>query len=864
MAYESENIEKKWREFYAKSSPFKADPSSQKPPYCIVIPPPNVTGKLHMGHALVDTLQDILIRYKRMMGFETLWLPGTDHAGIATQTVVEQHLIRTEGKRRIDYDRETFLSHLWNWKNSHETHIIDQLKHLGCSCDWSRLRFTLDEDLSLAVKTVFKKLVDDNLIYRGDYLVNWDTITETALADDEVEHEEREGHLWTFQYGPLQIATTRPETMLGDTAVAVSPSDPRYAHLIGTNITLPITGREVPIVADHYVDPSFGTGAVKITPAHDPNDYEIALRHNLPMINIMTPRGFINETGGEFAGLTMQEARAAVIKKMEHLGLLVKVEKHIHRVGVSYRSKAIIEPYLSKQWFVRLSQFKETLMSAVTEGRVKLIPKGWENTYFHWIENLRDWCISRQLWWGHRIPIWYRKDNKEIWTAEEPSDLTDWEQDPDVLDTWFSSALWPFSALGWPKKTEDLAKFYPNSTLITGHDILFFWVARMILMGEYVLGEAPFPETFLHGLIYGKSYEKGGVYVSSQEKKQYDLEEKPLPAGVTARWEKMSKSKGNVIDPLEVSRDYGTDALRYALTFSCTHQRQIDLDMRKFEEFKNFINKLYNGARYVLMNLPPQITEISPMHIEDHWILSRLHRLIGEVHEALASYAFDTLADKTYKFFWDDFCAYYIELTKKGTASQKEILVSVLETYLRLIHPIAPFVTEELYSELHALFPVSCLALASYPIQNKDLINEEAEATFHQYVEVLTAIRTIRAEMKLPPRLATDLYLSASDPVLESFLRRLLPLKEIHIGSFDGQGSKGQVGILHFTIPLPEEMMEAEKLRLVKEREKLMKQVSSLEKQLSEPSFIDKAPPHLVTKTRETLEELKSKLNNLN
>ena len=861
MAYESENIEQKWRDFYAKTAPFKANPSSEKPPYCIVIPPPNVTGRLHMGHALVDTLQDVLIRYKRMMGFETLWVPGTDHAGIATQTVVEQHLIRTEGKRRIDYDRDTFVKHLWDWKEAHESHIIDQLKHLGCSCDWSRLRFTLDDDLCLAVKTVFKKLVDDDLIYRGDYLVNWDTVTETALADDEVEHEEKAGHLWTFQYGPLQVATTRPETMLGDTAVAVSPSDPRYTHLIGTTVTLPLTGRTIPIIADHYVDPNFGTGAVKITPAHDPNDYEIGLRHNLPMINIMTPRGFINEVGGEFEGLTMLEARTAIVKKMESLGCLVKIEPHTHRVGFSYRSKAVIEPYLSKQWFMRLSKFKEKLMSAVTDERVKLIPKAWENTYFHWIENLRDWCISRQLWWGHRIPIWYNKNNPAEWTAEEPACLDDWEQDPDVLDTWFSSALWPFSALGWPNKTADLEKFYPNSTLITGHDILFFWVARMILMGEYVLDKAPFPETFLHGLIYGKSYEKGGVYVTPQDKKAYDLEEKPLPPGVTARWEKMSKSKGNVIDPLEVSRDYGTDALRYALVFSCTHQRQIDLDMRRFEEFKNFINKLYNGTRYVLMNLPEKITKLNPVQVEDEWILSRLHRLIGDVHKALASYAFDELAQKTYKFFWDDFCAYYIELTKKGTPDQRQILVSVLETYLRLIHPIAPFVTEELYSELKSHFPVPCLALASYPLQDASLINPKAEATFNRYVEVLTLLRNIRAEMQLPPKVATELYLSERDPELESFLKRLVPLKEIHSFPYEGQGSKGQVAGLHITIPIPEEMMAAEKQRLEKEKEKLLKQIASLENQLSQESFINRAPPELVAKTKQALEEAKAKLS---
>ncbi|HEV7736780.1 MAG TPA: valine--tRNA ligase, partial [Chlamydiales bacterium] len=553
-AYDPKLIEEKWYSFWEKGGFFKADPTSGKPPYCIVIPPPNVTGVLHMGHALVDTLEDILIRWKRMQGFEALWVPGTDHAGIATQTVVEKHLYAKTGKRRKDFDREEFLQHVWDWKDRSQAHIIHQIKKLGCSCDWSRFRFTMDEDLCQAVRVVFKKMYDDGLIYRGDYLVNWDPVAQTALSDDEVEHEERTSFLWHIRYpfadgsGSLQIATTRPETMLGDTGVAVHPSDARYLSAIGKQIRLPITGRLIPIIADHFVDPAFGSGAVKLTPAHDFNDFEAANRHGLPLINILTPDAKINEEGGIYAGLSIEEAREQVLLELQRLGLLIKTEPHTLRVGLSYRSKAVVQPYLSKQWFVKMTHFKEKLISAVKEKRVELIPPHWEATYFHWIENLRDWCISRGLWWGHRIPIWYDKNDPSniicydgVGPAPDPERYV---QDPDVLDTWFSSSLWPFSVFGWPENTADLQTFYPTSTLITGHDILFFWVARMILMGEYVMGEVPFKETFLHGLIYGKSYWRMNqdgiaIYATPDEKKAYDLGA-PLPAHVHSKWEKMS------------------------------------------------------------------------------------------------------------------------------------------------------------------------------------------------------------------------------------------------------------------------------------------------------------------------------------
>ena len=519
-AFDPKKIENKLYAYWEENGFFKADPTSSKDPYCLMLPPPNVTGTLHMGHALVNTLQDILARYKRMKGFDVAWIPGTDHAGISTQTVVEKHLINTQGKRRADFSREEFLSEIWKWKEEKEEIILNQLQKVGCSCDWSRLRFTMDETSNKAVRTMFKKMYDSDIIYKGDYLVNWDPVTQTALADDEVEYEDKDSYLWYFKYPVIDsdehiiIATTRPETMLGDTAIAISPDDPRFKSLKTKKVLLPIVNRELSIIEDSYVDPTFGSGAVKITPAHDPNDYEIGMRHSLEFINIMTPDGSINENGGEFKGLKMQEAREAVVNKMKKLGLLHKTEPYKLRVGVSYRSKAVIQPYISKQWFVKTTSFKEKLINAVKNKKVEIFPTYWEKTYFYWINNLRDWCISRQLWWGHQIPIWYNKNDPsemicydgEGLPPEVEKDPSNWQQDNDVLDTWFSSGLWPFSALGWPDKTIEMEKYYPNSILITGHDILFFWVARMILMGEYATNEVPFHKTFIHGLIFGKSY----------------------------------------------------------------------------------------------------------------------------------------------------------------------------------------------------------------------------------------------------------------------------------------------------------------------------------------------------------------------
>ncbi|MCB1110728.1 MAG: valine--tRNA ligase, partial [Chlamydiia bacterium] len=896
-AYNPDLVEEKWYHYWERKGFFHVDPLSEKEPYCIVMPPPNVTGVLHMGHALVNSLQDIMIRWKRMLGYESFWVPGLDHAGISTQTVVEKDLIAKKGKRRCDFGREEFLGHVWKWKEQSEGRIINQLKKLGCSCDWMRKRFTMDKEASLAVRTLFKKMYDEGLIYQGDYLVNWDPVTETALADDEVEYEERDTKLWHFQYpledgsGFLTVATTRPETMLGDVAVAVSPDDERYRALVGKHVTLPIVGRKLPIVADHYVDAAFGTGVVKITPAHDPNDWELGKRHDLPLINLLNPNGTLNENGLEYEGLTMEEARRHVVKRMEGLGHLEKTLPYTHRVGVSYRSKAIIEPYLSKQWFIKMEPFKEKLIDAVKSGKVKIIPKNWEQTYFHWINNLRDWCISRQLWWGHRIPIWYHESGKilchegEGKPPEVEKDPKGWTQDPDVLDTWFSSALWPFSTLGWPHKTNELKKFYPNSTLITGHDILFFWVARMIMMGEYVMGEVPFAETSLQGLIFGKSYwvenpEGGITYVSEDGE------------GVKSKWEKMSKSKGNVIDPIEIIDTYGADAMRMALASSATHSPQIDLDRRRFEEFKNFANKVWNGARFVLMNLKLSPEEFEAglglLTLDDQWILSVLNRTIQEMHTHLESYHFDRAAMRSYTFFWDEFCAYYVEMAKptlfgKGgdTINKQRVLTIVLLAAIRLMHPIAPFITEEIFHLLKEHFPhlkpsnadpytaeaiqalssPSCIQ-APYPqVIDPHAINPKIEEAFAFLNEIVYAIRNIRAEMQLPPSASTDIILEGPAEEVEPHASIISSLVRVQTLSFNpkekpsGFTSSVLVKDIKITIPLPSDLLEKEKNRLEKEQEKLQVQITSLKKQLANPNFVERAPQELVQKTQASLQE---------
>jgi valyl-tRNA synthetase len=935
-SFQPTSIEKKWYNFWEENHFFTADPLSEKPAFSLVMPPPNVTGALHAGHALGRTIEDTLVRWKRMLGYEALWIPGTDHAGIATQTVVEQHLRKTKGIRRGDLSREEFLSHIWEWKEKHQSTILSQLKFLGCSCDWSRLRFTLDDQSNCAVRNAFKNLYDANLIYRGDYLVNWDTISQTAISDDEVEFEEKQGFLWYFKY-PLKqsfetitIATTRPETLLGDVAVAVSPKDPRYASFIGKTVILPLTQREIPILADDFVDPEFGTGAVKITPAHDANDYEMGRRHHLKQINIMTPDGKINENGGVFQGMTMLEARGAVVKEMEASGLLDKIEPHTLRVGVSYRSKAVIEPYLSKQWFIKMSSFSKQLREVVQSDTVKLIPSYWQNTYFHWIDNLRDWCISRQLVWGHRIPIWYNKEDPEKMICysgeglpkevEENPDL--WRQDEDVLDTWFSSGLWPFSTMGWDGNSEKnplLKKFYPLSTMITGHDILFFWVARMIMMGAFNLKEAPFKEVYLSSLIFGKSYwkktpEGETIYLKEEERREYD-QGKPLPKDVFTKWEKMSKTKGNVIDPVEMIASYGADATRMALCASATQSFQIDLDKRRFDEFKNFSNKIWNGARFVFMHLDngPALTRTilseglnyATLRLEDQWILSVLSETVESVNKALTDYQFDLAATLSYDFFWKDFCAYYLEVCKpflfgkKGTEleqmQKKKILCVVLSQSIRLLHPMAPFITEELFSALKARFDhneacdqekmvdpftketlealksKACIT-SPYPLLlDKTIINPKVKEDFSFLCQLVYIVRNILGEMQIPPALGIDLYVSGNlqeekmqlieknKEIIESLVR----LNNLHIQEFSPHfelASSAVLGEIGIAIPLPETMQLQEKERLLKEKEKTELKREKITLSLSNISFIENAPKEVVLAQRQQLERLDNEL----
>lgn len=939
-AYEAKDVDPKWYQFWLDHGFFSADPLSPKPPYCIVMPPPNVTGALHMGHALVNTLQDVLCRWKRMSGYEVLWLPGTDHAGISTQTVVERHLMNTTGKRRKDFPREEFLSHVWKWKEENQDRIITQIKKLGCSCDWTRERFTMDEGNNRAVRVAFKRLFDEGLIYRGDRLVNWDPVTQTTLSDDEVEYEERNSFLWHFKYplsdgsGFVHLATTRPETMLGDTAIAVSPKDLRYKHLIGQTILLPLMERTIPIIADYLVDPEFGTGVVKVTPAHDPNDYQMGLTHHLPFINIMTPDGKINENGGRFTGMTMLEAREAVVGAMKELGYLEKIEPHVNRVGVSYRSKATIEPYLSKQWFVRMEGFAAKLRAAVTDGKVKLIPKAWESTYFHWIDNLRDWCISRQLWWGHRIPIWYSVADPENILCYDgegiPPEVAaapeEWTQEEDVLDTWFSSGLWPFSTLGWPSDTPEIQRFYPNATLITGYDILFFWVARMLFMGEYVMGEFPFPETFLHGLVYAKSYwreVKGGgiAYVSPEERDMYE-HGKPLPADVKSRFEKMSKTKGNIIDPLEIIDVYGTDAIRMALCASASQAREIDLDLRRFEEFKNFTNKVWNGARFVLMNLegeekqgstPLTAEEFSQgldeklLALEDRWIISLLNRTIGSVNTKLNNYLFDQATLEAYDFFWKEFCAYYLEIAKPtlfgkaGTPAERKnkqkLLFIVLLNAIRLIHPMAPFITEELFQLLKerikgvnqltasidpytaeallALEAESCMTAAYPTILRASDQNPAIETTFALIESLVYAIRNIRGEMKIPPSSTVEVHLTAPldhsqrQAVIDNqkIIAALVRISKLHLHEEApdslGHASMANVDGFKVLIPIPEELLQQELARLNKEKERLTQLIERINTQLSNESFVNNAPPELIAKQRGLLQQAENDLRHI-
>jgi valyl-tRNA synthetase len=919
-AYEASDVEDKWNKFWHEKGFFKASSQSDKKPYTIILPPPNITGHLHMGHALVNTLQDIMIRLKRMQGFEALWLPGVDHAGIATQSVVEKHLFATTGKRRSDFSREEFLKHTFKWKDEHQDTIIHQLKLLGCSCDWDRLSFTMDERSSDTVQAVFKKLFDDGLIYQGNYLVNWDTVLKTAIADDEVEHEEKSGSLYYMRY-PLKdtpdqhliIATTRPETMLGDVAVAVNPQDDRYKDLVGKQILLPITNRAIPIIADNYVTPEFGSGAVKITPAHDFNDYEIGQRHKLESINIMNEDGTIIDAFENFAGLTMLEARARVIDQLTEESLLEKIEPHTNRIGLSYRSKAVVEPFLSKQWFIKMEPFKKALIETVKEDRVKLLPKVWQKTYFYWIDNLRDWCISRQLWWGHRIPIYFdmQNDDKPICVIDKQmqkkleSEPERYRQDSDVLDTWFSSALWPFSTLDWLNDSDDFNYFYPNSTLITGYDILFFWVARMIMMGTYVTGKVPFHETFIHGLIFAKSYwtkdQEGNIhYCPQDERMEYELGKKPAK-GVSNKWEKMSKSKGNGIDPLAMIKIYGTDATRFTLAYCMTATNQIDLDTRKFEEFKNFSNKLFNASSFIFMHTnsqedPLELCDMqtpldsSLLTVDDNYILMRLKESITSITSDLENYHFEKAARTGYSFFWNDFCSKYLELckpylfdkalSKAHKMQKKKILVLCLCSIVRLLHPIIPFITEEIFSLIRNRFKdiskkeskdplihdfilamrVEACVVANYPKTNRWIEISDSDQDFVFLDDLVYAIRNIRAEMQIAPRDKSRVLIHTNKKqLIESnlpFIEALVSVEGIEfVDAIEPEHSFAKVQDTTVMIPMSDAYKQKELERLLKMLDKERGHTQQLENKLGMKNFIEKAPKELVLKTKEALSE---------
>lgn len=864
--YEPHDFETKWYQTWEENGYFHADENSDKPPYSIVIPPPNVTGVLHMGHALNNTMQDILARWKRMTGHEVLWMPGTDHAGIATQNVVEKQLA-SENKDRHDVGRDAFIERVWQWREESGGQIINQLKRLGASCDWQRERFTMDEGLSKAVREVFVSLYEEGLIYRDNRLINWCPRCHTALSDLEVEHDDKKGNLWHLRYPVkgtdqvLVVATTRPETMLGDTAVAVHPDDERYADLVGKMIELPLTGREIPIIADDYVDKEFGSGAVKITPAHDFNDFEMGKRHNLENINILDESGFVNENGGAYQGMERYAAREKVVADLDALGLLEKVDDHLNSVGECYRCKTVIEPYMSLQWYVDVQPLAKEAIKAVESGQTRIVPAQWEKTYYEWMYNIQDWCISRQIWWGHRIPAWFCDDCGEITVSRDDATCcakcqsTNIHQETDVLDTWFSSGLWPFSTMGWPEKTDALNKFYPTSCLITGFDILFFWVARMMMMGLKFMGEVPFKDVYIHALVRD------------------------------AQGQKMSKSKGNVIDPLTVIDEFGTDAFRFTLTAFAAQGRDVKLSTERIGGYRNFCNKLWNASRFTLMNLEsfepvdtPNWDELS-LSMADRWILTRLTEVEKEANKALEGYRFNEAASTLYTFTWHEFCDWYIELIKgalygddaAAKLSAQTVVYTVLERLLRLLHPITPFITEEIWQTLPGTRPVASIMLADYPQGEGLLQDEDATEKMEQVMEVIRSIRNIRGEMDVSPAKKISALLDCKNEASlvvmsdgEEYIKALARIEELTCGvALDqpAQVAKQVSGDVEILLPLAGLInVEEEEKRLIKEIAKVQKDVDMFSKKLSNEKFVANAPAAVLEKDRGKLAAAQEKL----
>jgi valyl-tRNA synthetase len=862
-AYEPAEVEVRWYRFWEEQQLFRADENNKTPAYSIVIPPPNVTGDLHMGHALNNTLQDILCRYKRMQGYNVLWMPGTDHAGIATQNVVERQLAE-EGLDRHELGRDQFIERVWEWRELYGGKIINQLKRLGASCDWSRERFTMDEGLSEAVRRVFVSLYHEDLIYRGQRIINWCPRCITALANLEVEAEERAGRLYHIRYPSsdgsdgLVVVTTRPETMLGDTGVAVHPDDDRYREYIGKTVILPLLNRELPVVADEYVEMAFGSGTLKVTPAHDPYDFEIGQRHGLPLLKVMDDQGVMNEEAGPYVGLDRDVCREKIVADLKEQGFLLKIEDYRHRVGHCYRCKTIIEPTLSKQWFVSVKQMAEVSMAAVREGKTRIVPEMWERNYFDWLENIEDWCISRQIWWGHRIPAWYCQDCDEvIVTMEEPKQCSrcssgNLVQESDVLDTWFSSALWPFSTMGWPEKTPELEIFYPTSVLVTGFDILFFWVARMMMMGLHFMKDVPFRDVYIHALVRD------------------------------AEGMKMSKSKGNVIDPLVIMDLYGTDAFRFTLAAFAAQGRDIRLSEERVEGYRHFINKIWNASRFTLMNLEG-VTAAGvlpkPKRLADRWMLSRLQEIFRQVNEALESYHFNEAASVIYQFTWHEFCDWYLEFIKPVLYGDKQeereesqqFLLHGLSCLLRLLHPFVPYVTEELWHHLPST--EGTVMTAEYPAPAPSLVDREAEEEMALVMDVTTAIRNIRGEMNVAPVARVDTVVFGPDnltSVLKAHghyiedLARLSTLKMHRDGQRPRVAASAVVRELELFVPLEGILdFEEESKRLRKEIRKLEPELGRVKNKLANTEFLTRAPTDIVAKEKDKCERLGGKLDKL-
>jgi len=875
-AFDPKDYEERIHQFWMDNRLFTPDDDGGGKKFVIVIPPPNVTGVLHMGHGLNNSLQDILVRYHRMLGEDTLWVPGTDHAGIATQHVVEKRLKKAGTSRHV-LGREKFVEETWKVKKEHHAIISKQLQKLGCSCDWGRERFTMDEGLSRAVREVFVSLYERGLVYRGKYLVNWCTSCRTAISDDEVEHHESRGTLWHYRYpladgsGSVTVATTRPETMLGDTAVAVHPEDPRYAGMVGKELELPLCGRRIPIIADAAIDREFGTGAVKVTPGHDPVDNEIGYRHGLPQINILTPDGKLNDNVPEaYRGLAVKQARAKVIEDIKAAGLFVKEEPHTHQVGHCYRCDTVVEPFLSDQWFVKMRPLAEKALKAWKDGRIRFFPQRWENTYRNWMEKIRDWCISRQLWWGHRIPVWYCSDCGKMTVArEDPAKCAHCgsasiQQDSDVLDTWFSSALWPFSTLGWPDKTPDLARFYPTSTLVTAYEIIPFWVARMVMMGLEFMGEVPFRDIYITGLVRDK------------------------------QGRKMSKSLGNGVDPLEIIDEFGSDALKFTIAFLCAQGQDVLFDKESMKLGSRFANKIWNASRYLMMNLEGRTlldAAKADLNDIDRWILHRLDAAARAVRSALESYRFNDASQAVYEFFWNDFCDWYIEAAKlslaQGDDREKNRIVTclmrILEEALRLAHPFLPLITEEIWQKLPAgIRPAAASGAAHvevtsimnrpYPAPDSTREDPAIGAKFAKLQELVRAVRTVRSEFTVPPDAKIEVSVTTEDAVARQVFEEQKPLIAHLCGAPGIAFLAGRPRKTEGSIPVAGAGFEAfvfvrdavdlprETARLSKERERAEGDKARTAAKLANAAFVDKAPPEVVAKEREKLTEADARI----